>query len=1393
MSLDDNLAKRLILNNSMIGLGQEFVTSIGNCYGQLAEAYLGSTGRGIIRDNIETYQYLFNTDVIAFATFNYMAHTMDNVESKYPKLGKLLNPTSDTYIQKIIGQISEVKPITNIDNISEITEALKTFGITEADEISDEDIAFEDEDEVVSKLGEAGFFDDFDLGDSDGEIEIEDDTSDIINTENQHDNTNEDIEIDLDSSESSSDDVVMSAADADQSVEQMISEGNKDQIEALKKAWGGKVSNIIGSIMTTYNSLYESGYGLISPAGVLTNQGILRSYSDGSVKQTGDLAIDIELFNAITKVTGNQFQYFSKPGEEIDIQKLIVMKEPLTLIEFHIRNMFGHLNYCKGKHSIRKYLTAHNIKNGSTTKVLKYADMRGYIKESVEQAFYEAYLAKGVTPDITPENLELVNYINIRLSKSLKNVIVVAERKNNVNTRLRICSDQPLDTRQLTSTLLKTLNIGTSSEIEVKQMGEVKNGVYDINIIYNSKSYSQDALFAYQVLDIIQEQDIKPSWSNVILGKKDDGTIMTYNFKDPNNSSVAMYGSKGSGKGVMTLNLIASALADGCALMYMDAKPDTAIPLTKVVWGAGKDACIFNGKETPGAGLEQQGRCVRQVDRFMSKQYIPQGLFNTKDNTEKFILLTTYYRGVELFLDLAESRASVVTNGGHNERWLVAIFDEVQQLASTEATVVTELENAKKARVKHKEEVDGKIKSINYFNDPIWKFIDDYERWRATLKDRMATALGSTFRKGEVTSIWIWQTTEFPGAFSNSSIIAHAILQESSSMVKVLGRGGAAGRNGSVVFGTLSSLTSNTTWYDDRFTGSRGGFWSIGNNVSSDTEMTVFRPFNVYSNASDKELLVTNAMAAGLTEQDLYGVSLNPDGTVVQEIGFEGYVNKLLAPYGIDAATQLSIGYEYANQSVIASGKARNLLEFMYNAHKFSQNTEADEFDEDETGVDLGTMSTSQSDFDDTNEFDSGEVIDFGDSVGEQGEQGDYQPQTPPTRGAAQNLSSDELEILKRAQQVKDIPFNDTDLSQYRGYEGQQSEDSGYTDEYSGDYGGYEDAGVADTEGFGEVDEATWDLDNPDIYQNGGQPSPLNQASTRAPNPSPEEVRTTHTSAYRFGTGRDAGYTFITPSRTSKILNLTPENSCVVTVTDHRSVGKMGKLMQSIRGTTYEFESRWKNILDAIARKQPPSSIVSVTIFNDAMIFNKRQVAAIGLIGGEDGVEVRDIVDFKVLAKKFRNIKRLSIDTDIYEASTVSLGDYPEVTMFNLMPSLLRLSIWKPGYGEAPTTYTRQSINSAQSQLEMQIRNERARLKQGIDTISAANNPRFGQRNPVDKARVLRASQNLTGAGWNKCKSHFAKDNYFRGSLIGMFTIGSAVVTSSIWGLTKLGSLFAKR
>ncbi|MBO5386673.1 MAG: hypothetical protein J6A59_00795, partial [Lachnospiraceae bacterium] len=1127
--------------------------------------------------------------------------------------------------------------------------------------------------------------------------------------------------------------------------------------EQFKRNWKDKANSIVSIIMSSYDALYKSGYTLMIPEGVLTNQGILKSDSRSSQHGSNQLVfggsrvLDIELYNAITGSLGqsNTFEMYS--DSEPDIDELMNSNSPITYTRWHVRNTFGHYNYCGStlkNHVADKYNPNRQSKGDysslpSTVKVTKYDDIRGWIRKNLEDCIYESYIKRGITEEITPEAIESATIVNNKLLNSLKNVIVVAERKENVNTRIRICSNTAIDSDNFVKSLYNRLNTGTSNAIQVKQVGKYDHGVLELDIIYNQRVYSQDSLFAYQVKDILKEQGIRPSWNNVVLGKTDDGTIMTYNFKNKKSPTYALYAASRSGKGVMTLNLIASALADGCKLMYIDGKPDMACTLGDVAWAQGLDAFVFNGVAGKGSEtLEGRTGCVRNKELpFASKDKLLNEIFLTAEEKRKFMLITTYLRGIDLLCKMAAYRASIADSLDKND-WLVAVADECEQAAIAESDVNDILNRAEVARKGAK---DANGKKINLLEDPAYQFIQQYRNWVTLIISNFGTCVASTFGFANMTTFFVWQSTKFPEKYKSVSSLAKVVDKASGNIVKIVGRG-AAVNYGSTAFGTPSSLAKEAKWYDDRFSGEQGGFFAIGGDVNSNT-MKVFRPFNVYSDAKHKDLILENAATMGLTEQDLVGSQLNEDGSVKEEVGFEGYVNSLLSDYGLNAAQQLNIGFTYANDIVQKLGLADNLLSYMYNCHDFKlKDNEVAELQaasergdiEGYTpstftqGVDLDNVRSndtmSQTSFSDQNQTNLGEdnnnigTKNFIDEHNLSG-LGDY-------AGMGQVIHHEGVSVPNNKPITTNNFFIDDDED--------DDIDFGFGDDLLSDDDDLLDTDIdfenpnIDTEYTEDEiieDEIIEDIDYRQIYGNAffkAEEMPIRGERT----------------ASEFG--KNGRQRKINPEPTSHAWELNDNNCIRVTMPTYDTSERFSnRFFRTIKGSEYEFNRRWKVVLKSIsARVRSKDLITRVDIGEDTMYINKKLVSFDGVLGGFEDIRLKDIVNFKMLSKEFKNISELTLDTEIYTQGTLEAVNNNLIGyLFTIMPKLQRIAILPHLSGATDgVAFSRASYNSVEAQRAASRLENENRFSQQMKAMAASKDTRFSQRSPGEQRTSFRAT-----------------------------------------------------
>ena len=735
------------------------------------------------------------------------------------------------------------------------------------------------------------------------------------------------------------------------------SEGNgsndiEAEIEKMRRFWVNKVNEGVKDILTSYEQLYRSGYGLTMPAGILTSTGIKKSTTKGEVKWYGkeaDLAEDIAIYKKINEIFDNLF----------DSSKLIASQDNTiiypsisqlgdtsykTYIDLHIGFLFGHLNFCKGDNGIRKFFTKEGIDNPSQTKVTKYSDMEKWIRYTLERIFYLNYIEAGIKADSAEDVFkygELAEKVNGVLKRCLKHVMVVTEKAKGSNTKVRVCCDIQKDIERLRTQLNSKLNTGSSDSIKV-EANYYGAGVYEFNIITNYNGYKNNTLYAHQVLNVLEEQGIRPSWSNAIIGKDTNGNIAQYDFRNRQAGIVTIYGSMGSGKGVMTLSLLAAALGDNCDIMYIDGKPDSSKPIAELAWKSNVDAVVFNGRDDK-MHLESDPLCKRGKDEFDNISSIPDGIFSSDEQAKQFLTLNNYLRGIDLYIRYCKARAknAGVDGAVSKDNWLVAVFDECQAMSSIEMRFNDYLyegkDNILKSIETEKEEVDGKMKVINYRQDARWQFITNYRKWKKGLIDSLkGDLLTITIRQADTSAIFIWQTTAFPDN-SRGTVLGEFLAAAAGQSIKFIGTG-ANVKNGNTVYGTPNSL-KDSGWYS-KFTDAPKGTWAVGKNTqesSSDIKgegMTLFKPFNVYSDTNGKNLIIDNARNAGLSPQDLIGVSLTENLEVIPEVGFEGYVTRLLGTFNINPADVLNRSFVTIDNFIRSSGASTSLIDFIYSFDK---------------------------------------------------------------------------------------------------------------------------------------------------------------------------------------------------------------------------------------------------------------------------------------------------------------------------------------------------------------------------------------------------------------------------------------------------------------------------
>ena len=807
-----------------------------------------------------------------------------------------------------------------------------------------------------------------------------------------------------------SEDVLNTEAEKEKETEGEDKEG--DLIERLKEAWGGDVSTAIEGIMNSMDRLYENGYTMESPVGIITDKGIMRSFTDGSVHIPADRgkvedADTDKILGRLKSINGAAVDLFNSVKEELFKDGLnIVTGDAMPDAKFihenkqagalmyahmHIKFMYGHIRFCKGKDSLRSYLTKHNILtpydlrrgmtkeqgskfNDSDTKIVKYSTIRGWIVETLENCIYNSFIDANIGEDETDQwNRDEVRRVLGEISSAVKNVIILTEFTRGINASIKVCTDKTdVDVDRIVASISDKLNTGNSNMVHVDKLRDVEEGVFEIRIIFNEKRYSNNDLFAYQMVDKFIEQGIRPSWESVILGRNVDGMVLQYPFGSKDHPLYAVYAGSRAGKGVTCNNLIAAAISDGCPVFYMDSKPDMSPCIGGLAWKEGKEAPVYNGIESSGGvTLEGSPGCPRGPElKKLGNDLIPSGLFEVKENYKILRSIIQYYKGLDLLNSVAEYRSS---HKDSSAPYAVMIFDECQNFAEQESSLNGMIELRMKEL--EKEARSNKKKAAD---DPRYVYLTKLNSWRNRIAVKFNLGINATFGLARMSIIFIWQSSLFPTASSyRGAYISSMIDAASAKMVKIYGAD-AAQDHGSRNYGTPSGFTQAkgpkgekqpSDWYNFYFK-ERRGYFNITQVVTQckdkDGVSTIFKPFKIFTGDPDEAMILSVARESGLKKQDLIGVQFNEDGSIKRELGLEGYIDKLLTPYGIKAGDVLQSGYDYFSSVLQAAGLGDDLNRFIYDISTFNYG----ELSEDEEGNlggkegDVRYLRTEQSDGD---------------------------------------------------------------------------------------------------------------------------------------------------------------------------------------------------------------------------------------------------------------------------------------------------------------------------------------------------------------------------------------------------------------------------------------------
>ena len=412
---------------------------------------------------------------------------------------------------------------------------------------------------------------------------------------------------------------------------------NIDMLDAIAKKDDIKleINTFMTDLTSIYNYVFEDGFGIHPYAGVLVNEnefaiiddsnkGVILKKSKGIMRNFAN-RISSKLNGSISFSNSRQFDY-----DEIYSSNTIVFF-PYKILE-----------YSCGRESslnLNKYIYLPNANSSSwdayfkdyVYENLKSILIRGYYK-AIELVLMKSNKIDGsFTSDSFCSDVDdyldylddiyfgdLAQSVKTYISKlvnSMKCIFILTQFDYLAGTiaslGLRLTDSNStncfLGTVKDTTDLFKNL-VGDNENEEFFSPFNLSEGrlssdgknlsvsIYDFKYDINPLLAKAEPLFGYVIQKQNQRKNVRATWGNILIGEsisrkelysKSGGDICLQDHFIHN-----IYAGSRSGKGVMTMNILASAIAAGKPIFYLDRKPDMASMLYRL---SGGNMFVVNG------------------------------------------------------------------------------------------------------------------------------------------------------------------------------------------------------------------------------------------------------------------------------------------------------------------------------------------------------------------------------------------------------------------------------------------------------------------------------------------------------------------------------------------------------------------------------------------------------------------------------------------------------------------------------------------------------------------------------------------------------------------------------------------------------------------------------
>lgn len=1030
-----------------------------------------------ISHNFVNYATLLNFDVYMAVMLNTAISDIINYKALYNAFRVAKSNSGDNnvkaykYLREQMVKVIEKNGYPIVGEVTEemINESIRTLDLQVAEEVSVDELADMD---FTDEEMEAGIFGD-DIIEDEGvnESSEDNDTYETNTPEPSEPEAEPDVELNVPEDDKSDDEDDKSFTDKKKA---LLNSRHGNNIERISK----RISEYIGD-------MYLPAFTGLGYDGIMIRQdpplAKLNSKNHAKLsKEDRGTSDDLNIFNAIARVNTHFNKLVELPdtdGKEIVPDTNMIMSGEGIFTHLHLAFETANVNFTKGLVSIRKWV--HETKkqtfenwykegnSGSTTTLVRTADIQEWYTWCITNIICKCLIDLGF--DVKGSSSDLINSVANKVG-NIRNIVVVTEREIGAKTDIIIGNNliQAGDNEykgKIVSAISSELQASGAIVKEMAADRFNRSGILTLSIIMDKKKAEKPQLFAADVLDRIIASGSIPSWSNVLLGKKEDGTMkywkkfMNAEKASPSDRCYTIYADSRSGKGIMTSTLIASALADKKQVFYTDRKPENGAALGMIAWKQGKEAYVFDGSSEPkdpfSEGLDAYTYGVR--DGAKEKQInfaknTPSDLFeNAKyfsdNNKDKFFGLMRYLKSIHVMLLVGKERSAGTIP---KDTWQVWIFDEMTKMAGDERDIrkvfakyiIDKFPNLGSA--KDKDVVLNNALVVKAMKDEKAKaddgvqYIVQWASWVKSFEQYIEAFSTIDLGKADMNLIFIFQKSSW--LFDNSDGRENTLIYYMARMfkgVKIMGANALDGTN-SKDYG--NGNTFNEDWYKDLSANSK---WAVSTGVDIKAGREIFKPYNIYTIPYDNN---TKLIKSGQTTN---GCPIEDYVSEEDTRYLYGYIhklfkefNKMFKEFNADPADVLQSAYDYAERVVVQKELAGSLQDYIYDCTNFgSVDVDAswNAYEQKSEASEGYGWSSEEDDEFDTKETDNDdeEYIDCGmDGVIEDNSpktsQSPNQPVTSPTSTMSPNG-----DVKMRFMTTKDLidkRFDDNSIIQYVGH-----------------------------------------------------------------------------------------------------------------------------------------------------------------------------------------------------------------------------------------------------------------------------------------------------------------------------------------------------------------------